>query len=73
MRLDMICLLTLAMALRDRAGELVRVREYDLPSGAGLYQAVMYRLCHGPRPWVLALDDILPCCLFECPDNRLRR
>lgn len=69
----MVGFIAFSMTFGGRAGKLVCIRKNDLRPSACSYQAVMYRLCHGAWPWVLALDDILPCCLFEGPHNGLWR
>lgn len=69
----MVCLLALAMALRTRAGKLVCIREDDLLARACLYETVVHRLGHGPRPWILALHHVLPCRLLKCPHDGLGR
>jgi hypothetical protein len=71
--LDVIRLLALAVALRDRAFELVGIWEDDRLAGAGLYEAVVDGLCHGGWARVFALDDVLAGCLLEGPYNRLGR
>ena len=73
MRLDVICLLALPVAFWYCARELISVREDDLLSGAGLYQAMMYRLGHGCWPWVFAFNDVLSCRLLEGPYDWLWR
>lgn len=69
----MVCLLALAMALRNRAGKLVCIREDNLLPSACLYETVVYRLGHGPWPWILALHNVLPCRLLKCPHDGLGR
>lgn len=71
MRLDVERRVALAVALWHCARELVGVGEDDLLAGARLDEAVMYRLGHWTRPWVLAFDNVLACRLLECPHHRL--
>lgn len=72
-RLDMIRLLALSVALRYRTGELVCVRKHNLLPSARLDQAMMYRLSHRRRPWVLPLNNVLPRRLFKRPYDGLGR
>jgi hypothetical protein len=70
-RLDVIGRLGLAVAFRDSTGKVIYVGEDDLLPSTSLDQAVMYRLRHGPWPWIFALDNVLASRLLKCPDDGL--
>lgn len=71
MRLDVECLVGLPVALGCCTGKLDCTWKNDFFASSSLYQAMMYRLGHGRRPRILALDYVLARCLLECPHDRL--
>jgi hypothetical protein len=67
MRLDVVRLVAFAMALRGGTGELLSVWKDDLLASLCLYEAMVYRLCHGCWSWVFAFNNVLARRLLECP------
>ena len=70
-RLDMICFLSLAMALHNRTRKLLIIWEHYLLPYTFPRQAFIYNCCDRCRSRILALLNILARRLRECPDNRL--
>lgn len=70
--LDVVRLVTLAMALWSCTRKLVSLREDDVLASASLDQTVMYCLSYRRWPRVFALNNVLACRLLECPHNGLR-